>query len=484
MVVRVVVAAAELDPLVKVGGLGEATAGLVRRLDQFGVDVQVVVPDYPLPFASTDEWWVDVPDWAGGRARVRTARVDGIGPVHAVWVPGLDRPHPYVDPRGRGWADNDHRFYAFGLAVAGVAHRLDVDVLHLNDWHTSTAVAAFPPERTLLTVHNLAHQGDGDLGWLPALGDRASAFEHLGRCNPLAAAIRLCHHVVTVSPGYAREVLTPKHGCGLEGELMARGDRFVGIRNGLDHQLWDPADDRYLPANFTADDLSGKLICRKELERQLGLDDSPAPIVGMVSRFVGQKGIDLVLELMPYLATLPATLVLHGNGDADLLAAAERAVDTAPGAARLVAGFDEAFAHLVVAGSDLLCVPSRFEPCGLTQMQAMTFGTVPVVTQVGGLADTVVDIDAHPDRGNGFVAAHPTVPALLDALHRATRGWRNRWRRQALQRRGMRADWSWDTPGARYLELYERLAAGAGTPSPWPGTKDPPQAAHRTTPWR
>jgi starch synthase len=459
--VRVLVATAEYDPLVKVGGLGEAVAGLSRSVDRLGADVGVVVPDYPVPFDATDEWWLDVPDWAGGRARIRSGPFDGIGHLHAVWLPSIDRPHPYVDEQGTGWHDNDHRFSAFGAAVAALARRLGTDVLHLNDWHTSAAVAWFPPERTVLTVHNLAHQGDADLGWLQVLGDRAGSFEHRGRVNPLAAAIRLCDHVVTVSPGYAREIVTEEHGCGLEGELAHRGDRLVGIRNGLDSKLWDPAEDSYLPVNYTATDLAGKAICRKQLAREVDLEDGPAPIIGMVSRFVSQKGIDLLLELIPFLDTLPAQLVLHGNGEAALLDAAQRAAAAAPDKVRMVAGYDEAFAHLVVAGSDLLCVPSRFEPCGLTQMQAMTCGTIPVVTRVGGLADTVVDIDADPERGNGFVADRPSAPALLDAIHRAGRGWRNTWRRGALQRRGMATDWSWQGPGARYLALYERVAARA-----------------------
>ncbi len=461
MAARVAVAAAELDPFVKVGGLGEATAGLARQLHHLGLGVELIVPDYPIEVAGSDVWWTDIPSWAGGRARIRSASLSGVGVLHAVWLPGLDRPHPYLDPAtGRGWADNDHRFYAFGAAVAAVADRLGVDVLHINDWHTASAVAWFPPERTVLTIHNLSHQGDGDLGWLAALGHRAPSFEHLGRANPLAAAIRLSSRVVTVSPGYAREILTPAHGCGLDGELGRRGDDLVGIRNGLDPQLWDPAEDRYLPANYSWADLSGKAVCRRELAGAVGLGDGPGPIVGMVSRMVGQKGIDLVLDLASFLPTIPARLVLHGSGDPGLIEAAQRAAADLPDHVTVVSGYDEAFAHLVVAGSDLLCVPSRFEPCGLTQMQAMTCGTVPVVTGVGGLADTVVDTDRHPERGTGFVAARPSAPAILDALHRGVRGWRNQWRRRAIQRRGMTADWSWHGPADHYRRLFEDVAAG------------------------
>ncbi len=479
MSVHVLIAAAELDPLVKVGGLGEATAGLARCLDLLGARVDVVIPDYPVEFSHHLEWTVPVPEWAGGQAQVRSGYLDDIGEIHAVSVPGIQRPHPYNDPANGhdGWLDNDRRFYAFGAAVAAVAHELEVEVLHLNDWHTASAVAWFPPERTMLSIHNLAHQGDADLGWLPAFGDRARAFEHLGRCNPLAAAIRLCRRVVTVSPGYAREVMTPAFGCGLEGELAARADPLVGIRNGLDQQLWNPAEDRYLPANFSFGDLQGKAVCRKELLHRTGLEETPAPVVGMVTRFVDQKGIDLVLELVSFLSTVPAVLVVHGTGDRALINAARRVASMSPAHMRVADGYREDFAHLVVAGSDLMFVPSRFEPCGLTQMQAMTCGTIPVVTEVGGLADTVIDTDRHPGRGTGFVASTPSVPALLDALHRACRGWRNRRRRNAVQRRGMTTDWTWHKPGQQYLEIYRDLAALTARSTPRP--QRPSQSSQR-----
>jgi starch synthase len=456
MTLRVLIATAELDPLVKVGGLGEATAGLARSLSNHGAQVDIVVPDYPVPLAHQDEWHVDLPWWATG-GTIRSGRVPGVGTVHAVSVEGIERPDPYIDPgTGHGWADNERRFSFFSAAVAAVARRLDVDLLHLNDWHTALAVAWFPPQRTVLTIHNLAHQGTGDLGWLGVIGDQASAFEHLGSFNPLAGAVRLCNRVVVVSPGYAREILSQTHGCGLEGELRARGQDLVGIRNGVDTELWDPAADPRLPANYSGDDLAGKEVCRHELRRDTGLDGK-GPTVGMVSRFVDQKGIDFLTDITGFLAHLPASLIVHGSGERRLVELAKRAAAQSPDRVRVVDGYDEDFAHLLMAGSDLLFMPSRYEPCGLTQMQAMRFGTIPVVTAVGGLADTVIDVDADPRHGTGFVARRVSTSDLVDALHRASRGWHNHQRRRAVQRRGMAGDWSWNTPARQYLRLYEEV---------------------------
>ena len=455
---RVLLATAELDPFVKIGGLGETVAGLAACLSQLGVDVHIAVPDYPISLAANQHWSVQLPAWASSQASVRSGRVPGLGTVHAVGVHNIERPHPYYDPAtGESWFDNDRRFFAFGIAVAKVARQLNVDVLHINDWHTATAVADFPNERTIFTIHNLAHQGAADIGWLPAFGDKAPYFEHLGSCNPMAAAIRLSAKVSTVSPRYAIEACSPTFGCGLQDELAARGSDFFGVRNGIDPKRWNPESDVLLPANFSARDLAGKQVCNKELRRATGLGDAPGPIIGMVTRFADQKGIDLVADLVGYLEGIPASLVMHGTGEVELVSRIWHEGRARRSHMSYLPGFDEQYAHLVVAGSDLLLIPSKFEPCGLTQMQAMTCGTIPVVTGVGGLADTVIDTDADPTRGTGFVSGQASVTSVLDSLHRAVRGWRNRWRREAIQRRGMLTDWTWAGPGRRYRDLYREV---------------------------
>lgn len=466
MPLHVLIATAEFDPLVKVGGLGEATSGLAAALCDLGVQVTIVVPDYPVDFAHDATWQIDIADWAGGVATVRSAHRPGIGDIHAIAVEGIRRPGPYVDPAtGQGWADNDRRFAHFSSAVAAMAQRIGPDVVHLNDWHTAMAAAWLPPHRCVLGVHNLAHQGWCDIGWLAVLGDQAAAFAHHGACNPLAGAVRLCSRVVAVSPGHAAEIVRPGGGFGLERDLAQRGGHVVGIRNGIDMARWNPAVDPLLPVNFSPTDLSGKELCRKELLHEVGLDHDAGPVIAVVSRFVHQKGIDIVCDLLPFLAGAPASLVMHGSGDPALIGAAEHAAAGWPDDVRFVAGYDESFAHLLVAGSDLLLMPSRFEPCGLTQMQAMACGTLPIVTAVGGLADTVVDTDRNPGRGTGFVAPHPDTASVVDAVHRAVRGWRNPRRRQAMQRRAMNHDWSWRVPAEQYLDIYRAVHAGVGVRS-------------------
>lgn len=460
---RVLFATAELAPIVKVGGLGEASCGLVRALRAAGHEVDVVIPDYgpsESERCSGTSHHVAVPAWAAP-ASVRSFEVDGFGPVHAVSVPGMARHHPYVHAgTGQGWADNDRRFFAFSAAVASLVALWAPEVVHVNDWHTAAALAFLDEEQpTVFTIHNLAHQGWAHQGWLEVFGERATAFHHDGDCNPMAGAIRLADRVVAVSPNYALEIQRPEHGEGLDPLLAARSATVVGIRNGIDTGRWNPATDVLLPANYSAKELHGREVCNKELRRLTGFDVDDQPVIGVVARLVEQKGIDVAVGCAPLLGAMPARLVLVGDGDPALRALAEQAAEQF--ADRFyVAPYSDALAHLVVAGSDVMLVPSRFEPCGLTQMESMSYGTVPVVTGVGGLRDTVVDADAHPSRGNGFVADVVDPMHLVDALHRALRASRNKRRWQAIQRRGMTADWSWDLPAADHLSLYEDLLAG------------------------
>ncbi len=455
---HVLFATAEYAPLAKVGGLGEAASGLVGCLRTIGVDVDVVVPDYTDgDLCDEIEIPLDVPEWAGP-AFARRGSLDGVGEVTLVRTPGLNRPHPYIDlTTGEGWPDNDHRFFAFSAAVAALVRAWKPDILHVNDWHTA---ATLPMVRgsipTVITIHNLAYQGQCDPAWLARIGNAADPMAHDGSCNPLAGGVALADKVVVVSPGYASEIVREKDGWGLHEQLSRRGDDLIGIRNGIDPGLWNPGDDPLLPATYSISDLAGKEICRKELLRITGLEADRGPVIGMVCRLVPQKGVDIALELAPFLHTLPARLVITGSGSPELMRAAKAVAAAHPEHVH-VESYDEALAHLVVAGSDLLLVPSRFEPCGLTQMQAMTCGTIPVVTGVGGLRDTVIDADRDPTRGTGFVADRPDPLSVLDALHRAVRGWSNSRRRRAVQRRGMTTDWSWVRPATAYLDLYQDL---------------------------
>ncbi len=459
---RVLFASAEFDPLVKVGGLGEAAAGLVRALRAEGALVEVVLPDYgDWRLHGAVELPLDVPDWAGP-AVARSGVLAGVGPVTLIRLPGLARPHPYVDQTsGTPWADNDRRFFAFGAAVARLAVERRPDVVHLNDWHTATAAAGLPHGvRSVLTIHNLAFQGHAPAAWADRLAPHRAAYLHDGETNALAGAIRLADRVVAVSPTYAREILGEPLGSGLSGVLAARGESLRGIRNGIDTERWDPRRDPALPAAFEAADPAGKAAAQAALLARTTITATEGPLIGVVCRFTHQKGVDLVLALAEYLDTLPGRLVLLGEGDPDLVASAARTAAAHHDRMFFFARYDENLAHLLVAASDLLAVPSRFEPCGLTQMQALAYGALPVVTAVGGLRDTVIDADRDPERGNGFVARTVALHDLLDAFHRATRTWTQRGRRLELQKRGMSTDWSWREPARRYLALYDELAPG------------------------
>jgi starch synthase len=457
---RVLFAAAEFEPVVKVGGLGEAGRGLVHGLRQLGIDVKVVLPDYGnLPVEpSGREVTLAVPEWAG-TACAQQVVADSGDELTVLRMPAIERPHPYNEPSsGHAWADNDRRFFGFSAAVAALADEMQPDVVHLNDWHTAMVPALFQqPRPTVLTVHNAAYQGAADSGWVNVLRNHHATYLQDGTLNPLAGAVSACDRVVAVSGGYADE-LRRGSVANLMSRCRQRGTHLLGIRNGIDTRYWDPAHNPHLPSAFDHKDLSGKEICRKELLRVTTLTDDAQPIIAIVARLVEQKGIDLALGLAPFLETLGAKLVIIGDGEVELVARAARVAGTQPGRVHFFGKYSDATAALVMAGADLLLVPSRFEPCGLTQMQAMRFGTIPIVTAVGGLGETVIDVDRRPDRGNGFVAAAADAVHVLDAAHRAVRWISDDRRRRALQRRGMQSDWSWGPQARRYADVYDELA--------------------------
>lgn len=456
---RVLFATAEFAPLSFVGGLASASAGLVHTLRARGHDVTVVHPDYSndlLQDESTFE--VEVPLWAAP-ARCRVGVHDGAGPVTLVSVPGIHRPHPYLTADGSGWPDNDLRFLAFSQAVAALTQRLTPDVLHLNDWHTAAALAALSePPPSVLSIHNLAYQGQCEHAWVGRLGPRSEPYNAGTHCNPLAGGLALADAIVAVSPTYAHEIQTPELGCGLDGLLRSRSAAVVGIRNGIETDVWDPAADPLLERRFTIDDLAARAENRSALRAELGLPGYGGPLAVVVSRLVPQKGIDLLLPLLAGLPALGVQVAILGSGDRDLADALRAAASATPEWVAFVEGFDLGLSHRLLGGGDLLLMPSRFEPCGLTQMQAMRYGAVPVVTGVGGLRDTVGDADLHPGTGTGFVADAVTSDALRDALVRAVTAFSDSARWDVVQRRGMERDWSWDEPGAEYAQIYDRLA--------------------------
>jgi starch synthase len=456
---RVLFASAELAPLVTVGGLAEAASGLVRALRSAGVEVDVVIPDYfDTELDGVSERSLAVPGWASP-ASARTGILEGFGELTLVDVPGIRRPNPYVDADGAGWPDNADRFFAFSAAVVAIARSGHPDIVHCNDWHTGPVLGLLHSDvPSVLTIHTLGYQGWTSGGWLDRLTRRADLFEAYGGTNPLAGAVQLADRVIAVSPHYAEEIRTPEGGSGLHVLMEALGERLIGIRNGIDVSTWDPSIDSRIPATYGITDMDGKAVCRSSLLEEIGWARDGAPVVAMVTRLVDQKGVDLALDAMRFAERVPFRLAILGSGERWIADRARALASEHPTSLWFREGFDAGMAHRLFAGADLFAMPSRFEPCGLAQMQAMAYGTIPVVTDVGGLHDTVVDADASRD-GTGFVSTAVDPAGVVDALHRAVRGWKQPRRRAAMQRRGMAADWSWEGPAAEHIDVYEGLIA-------------------------
>jgi starch synthase len=455
---RVVFATAELAPVATVGGLAAAAAGLGTELRRQGLDLEFVMPDYgDVELIGETVVDLDVPSWVGP-AHVRIGRHPVVGELHLVSVPGMARPHPYLQASGEGWGDNPERFFRFARAVAAHVERDRPDVLHLNDWHTGPVLAALddaPP--TVLSLHNLAYQGVTDGSWLGLIGPRAGHYEWWGETNPLSGALALADRIVAVSPHYATEIVTLEGGYGLDEPLRNRGSDLIGILNGIDTEVWNPATDRLIESPFSVADLASRAANRVALHTRCGFAVDDVPLATVVTRLTYQKGIDLLAPLIPLLAQIPLRLAILGSGDAGLAAHLHHLAVQHPDSFAFVEGYDEALSHLMFAGADLYLMPSRFEPCGLTQMQAMRYGAIPVVTAVGGLVDTVVDADLERD-GTGFVAGRVTSEDMLAAMFRAARRVRERRRHLTLQRRIMNIDWSWRSPAQEYSALYAELA--------------------------
>jgi starch synthase len=486
---RVLHAVAELYPWVKSGGLGDVAAALPAALAAAGVDTRLVLPG----FAAFLDAFTDIADiarlrtpYAAERVRLVRARLPQTGRfLYLVdHPPFYDRPGgPYADPQGRDWPDNHRRFGLFGWVAAALACGADPawrpHILHGHDWHAGLAPAYLaalrarsgPSVPSVFTIHNLAYHGAfpaavfAELALPPAFF-AIDGVEFHGQVSFLKAGLYYADRLTTVSPTYAREIQTPAFGCGFEGLLRARAGVLSGILNGVDPQVWDPRHDGALPQPYGIADVEiGKRRAKAALQCRLGLAaEAQTPLFGAVGRLTAQKGLDLVLAVLPALAAEGAQLALLGSGDSALEAGYARAARTYRGRIAAVFGYDEALAHLIIAGSDVVLVPSRFEPCGLTQLYALRYGSLPLVRRVGGLADTVVDTDAvtlAEDRATGFVFEAETAAALSAAIGRALALYRQPALWRQVVRRAMRQDFSWQTAARRYLALYRELVPQA-----------------------
>ncbi|MBV9200362.1 MAG: glycogen synthase GlgA [Alphaproteobacteria bacterium] len=481
---RVLHVAAELYPWVKSGGLGDVAAALPPALSTFGIDVRLLLPG----FAGFLDAFTGITDvarlrtpYAAERVRIGLARVPGSAPLayladHSGFY---DRPgSPYADPDGRDWPDNHRRFGLFGWVAAELARGADPswrpEILHIHDWHAGLAPAYLSARRpdsnhvtTVFTVHNLAYQGLFPAVLFPELALPPEFFsidgvEFNGAVSFIKSGLFYADRLTTVSPTYAREIQTPAFGCGLEGLLRSRSHELTGILNGVDPSIWDPRHDPILPQSYGAEDAaSGKRAAKAALQRRLGLADcDDGPLFGVVSRLTPQKGLDLLLACFPEIIADGSRIAILGSGDGDLEQGFARAAAEHNREIAVEIGYDEALSHLIIAGADAVLLPSRFEPCGLTQLYALRYGTLPVVRRVGGFADTVVDATAvtlADGSATGFAFDDESPAALMSAIRRADVLFREPavWLRMMHQ--AMAQDFSWSAAARRYLSVYREL---------------------------
>ncbi|HEY8610860.1 MAG TPA: glycogen synthase GlgA [Roseomonas sp.] len=476
---RVLSVASECFPLIKTGGLADVVGALPAALAAESVAVRTLLPGYPgvIARAGAADPVHDFENLFGGPARLLAVRASGLDLLV------LDAPHlyarpggPYNDPEGRDWPDNPRRFAALSWVAAeigrGALPGWRPHVVHAHDWQAGLAPAYLhygegPRPGTVFTVHNLAFQGWAPSALLAELRLPWRAFdiegvEFFGGIGALKAGLRLSDRITTVSPTYAREIMRPEDGMGLDGLLRTRAGALHGILNGIDEAAWNPADDPHLAARFSAGDPSARETNRAALRARMELTDEPdALVLGVISRLTGQKGMDLLLDCLPALLAHGMRLALLGAGEPALEAGFRDAAAAHPGQVSVRIGYDEALAHLIQGGCDALLVPSRFEPCGLTQLCALRYGALPVVARVGGLADTVIDANEAAlavGAATGLQFAPTTSTALGAAIDRLAALWQDRTAWRATQANALRAPVGWARSATRYAALYRDIA--------------------------
>ncbi len=480
---RVLFVSSEIYPLAKTGGLADVSAALPKALSALGVEMQLLLPGYPkaIESAANKSVEVELADFMGaGPMRLISARTpDTSLPIWLVDCPSLFRRSGglYQDENGQDWPDNALRFAVFNHVAARLSLGLILanwraDIVHANDWHAGllpAILAGTSGQRpaTVFTMHNLAFQGLFPASLYPQLGLTGDSLipdgiEFYGNISFLKAGISYSDRLTTVSPTYAREILTAEYGCGLEGLLQRRAKDLVGMLNGVDYRSWDPAIDAHLPANFNVQNIAGKRVCKTALQAELGLEvDSKAALVVLVSRITEQKMADVVADALPRIVENGAQCALVGDGDRLLEERFELAARRHPGRIAVRIGYEEPLAHRLMASGDILLHPARFEPCGLTQLYAMRYGTLPVVRSTGGLCDTVVDAtdhSVHRGTATGFAFESANTADLLHCIERALALYSQPLAWRKMQRQAMAQDFGWSESARRYLALYRDLA--------------------------
>ena len=463
----------EAAPFAKTGGLADVVGSLPAALRSYGDEVAVVIPRYEsIDLKNALRVWDDLVVHLGPASYpVSIYRAPAEYPVYLVDCPPLFDRTGFYGESGVDYPDNHIRFAVFCRAALSVARFLfRTDIFHCHDWQTGLVPAylrttfagdpTFLGCRTLFTIHNLGYQGLfprtvlAEVALDPAVY-RPDGMEFFGQVSYLKAGIEFADAVSTVSPTYAREIQTPEFGFGMDVRLRARASVLSGILNGVDYADWSPSADAHIAARYSAQDLSGKAACKRQLLEEFGLPPAAIgrPLLGIVSRFTPQKGADILAEIAARIVAEDVYLVALGTGDAEYEDLFHRMQEEHPGRIAVRIGFDDVLAHRIEAGADIFLMPSRYEPCGLNQIYSLRYGTVPVVRATGGLDDTI-------EEGTGFKFAEYSGDAFLEAVRAAVRAFEDQaaWRRMML--RGMAKDFSWKTSAAAYSELYRRLLAG------------------------
>ncbi len=488
---HIVMAASEVVPYAKTGGLADVVGALPLELVKLGHQVTVVMPSYrrflagrpPLrPVTS-----LHIPMADGVMEVLLEEEVRSVAgatqPLRVLMVrhdPYFDRAGLYQSSEG-DYPDNLDRFVLFSKAVLETitylrsARGVTVDVLHLHDWQTALCAVylktirqrdpALAQIKTLLTLHNVGYQGVFPGSQFPRTGLPQSVFSSGGlefyqKINLLKGGIIYADAVSTVSSTYAREIMTPEYGHGLDGVLAGRSDGVHGITNGIDVTVWNPETDPYLPVHYSLENLAGKRACKTALQQRLGLPATEAPVLGVIGRLTPQKGFDLLVEILPEISAMDVQLAILGTGDRDLEEQFQVAKRRWPERIGFHAGFNEELAHQIEAGAEMLIMPSRYEPCGLTQLYSLRYGTVPIVRRTGGLADTVVPFKpstVRDKRATGFHFTDASADALLSTILLASHIYHDRDTWRALMETGMKTDVSWEQAASQYLKLYHTV---------------------------
>jgi starch synthase len=488
---RVLFASSEAYPLAKTGGLGDVAGALPPALAALGIDIRLILPGYlsALETAVGKRTLTLLPN--GGRLISGGIPATGL-PIYLFDRPDLFRRGAglYQDNQKQDWPDNHIRYGAFCDAVAYIAMHGDgagwrPDLVHANDWHTGLVPARLSLEQsdrppTVFTIHNLAFQGNfplaaaEDIGLSPCLLTTDGA-EFFGRLSFLKAGIRYSDCLTTVSPTYAREILTQEHGAGLDGVLRSRASDLVGILNGVDYAVWDPVEDTHLSARYSMDCMRGKKICKAAIQEEMGLEASDdIPLFSFVNRVTHQKMADVLLEALPALMNERIQLVLHGEGERDLEEAFVAASLDRSSKMAVRIGYQESLAHRLIAAADFALTPARFEPCGLTAMYAMRYGAPPLARPVGGLADTITDVTSGDAvKATGYTFTEPTCHELEACLRRACADFHDQRAWNRIRRSAMQQDFSWDRSARQYAALYRNLLSDGKSASQEEEADDP-----------